>query len=289
MPNIELQLERLPPDARPRPDFLKSPHRVSDDGPDRSLEALARTIAPEIAPVPGDAADRLQSSGRRASKPPRKQSYEFRSIDVAEFTTLAACSDCDLWLYVEKAVEAGATVEEIMEDLLAPAARRLGDMWELDDCDFLGVTTATHRLQTSVRRLSQSHGTERQGHPRALLVPAPGETHTLGLAIVRAFFEKSGWSVDLASGSGLEAAVSRQWCELVAFSISCDRFVDALTEAVALVRKASRNRRVFILVGGPVVVSNPALAARIGADAGAATPHEAVVVTRSLIRRGARL
>jgi methanogenic corrinoid protein MtbC1 len=210
-------------------------------------------------------------------------------MDVAQLTTLAVRPDGDPWSYVERAVEAGATVEEILEDLLAPAARRLGDMWRADECDFLVVTTATHRLQTAVRRLSMSRETERQARPRALLAPAPGEAHTLGLAIVRALFEENGWSADLADSRDLEAAVSREWWEFIAFSINCDRYVDALAEAVALVRKASRNRRVLVLVGGPPVASNSRLAARIGADAGVATPHEAIVVTRSLIRRGVRL
>ena len=185
-------------------------------------------------------------------------------------------------------MQIGATAEEVLEGLLAPAARHLGDMWESDDCDFFGVTIAAHRLHTAVGRLSQIHGAERHGRPQALFVPAPGETHILGLAIVRSYFERLGWSADLAGSRGLEAAVSRQWYELVAFSISCDRFIEALAEAAAMVRKASRNRRVFVLVGGPVVASDPGLAARVGADAGAATPQQAIVVTRSLLRRSAR-
>jgi methanogenic corrinoid protein MtbC1 len=130
---------------------------------------------------------------------------------------------------------------------------------------------------------------ERQGRPRALLAPAPGETHVLGLAIVRTYFEKCGWSAELAVSSDLEAAVMRHWYELVAFSISCDRFVDALTEAATRIRNASQNPNVFLLIGGPIVASDTRLAARIGADAGAATAQEAIVVTRSLLRRGARL
>ena len=294
VPDIELQLDRSPPDIGALPELetrssAESGTRVR--GADKNTDAVdcGGAIVREILPVLQNTLDSCQSSRDPICRTHRRRCYVFRSIDIAEFTTLAVCPNCDIWLYVQSAVETGTTIEHILEGLLAPAARRLGDMWESDDCDFLGVTAATHRLQTVVRRLSQHCGTERQGRPKALLVAAPGETHVLGLAIVRTHFEKSGWSVDFADGGEVETAVKRRWYELVAFSISCDRFVDALAEAATRVRNASRNRKVFLLVGGPIVASDPGLAARIGADAGAATPQEAIVVTRSLLRRGARL
>lgn len=295
MPDIELQQERPPPVASQRRDLeTRSSERSNEPdgaagapGSDDKAQDLARKIGGEIT-LPHQNVDKLHSSAASILKIRRKQFYVFRSIDIAECTTLAVCPNCDIWLYVERALEIGATVEQILEELLAPAARRLGDMWESDDCDFLGVTSASHRLQTAVRRLSQYAGVERQGHPRALLAAVPGETHVLGLAIVRTYLEKCGWCAELADGSDVSDAVRRHSYELVAFSVTCDRFVYALAEAITRVRKASRNRNVFILVGGPLVASNPGLAARIGADAGAATPQEAVGVTRSLLRRGAR-
>ena len=297
MPDIELQLDRPPPDASLRPDLeTRSSTRsnrpaqaASGSGSVESTKDLACKILGEITPALRNSVDKFQLSGSPVREIGRKRAYVFRSVDIAEFTTLAICSNCDIWLYVEIALDIGATVEQILEELLAPAARRLGDMWESDDCDFLGVTTATHRLQTAVRRMSQHHWMKRQGRPRALLAAAPGETHVLGVAIVRTYFENCGWSADLAGGGDLEAAVRRHWYELVAISISCDRFIDALAKVAVEVRKASRNRSVFLLVGGPIVASDPGLAARIGADAGAATPQEAIGVTRSLLRRGARL
>ena len=297
MPDIELQLERSTPDSSLRPGLKAGSSGVSDtqvqrlrkSEPAESAKVLTCKIGRELTPVLQDAVDRYQPSIGPNLKPSHERSYVFRPIDVAEFTTLAVFSGCDIWSYVERAAEIGAAVEQIFEELLAPAARRLGDLWESDDCDFLDVTTAAHRLQTAVRRLSQHRRIERHGRPRALLAAAPGETHVLGLAIVKAHFEKFGWSADLAGGDDLEAAVRRHRYALVAFSISCDRFVDALADAATNVRKVSRNRNVFILVGGPIVASDPELAAKIGADAGAATPQEAIVVTRSLLRRGARL
>ncbi len=295
MPDIELQLERPRPDASLRSDLLtrssegsKAPVEAGSGSRSRhSAKDLAREVVGEITPVLRNTVDTCQSSGAPILKFHRKRSYAFRSIDIAECTTLAVCPNCDIWLYLERALEIGATIEQILEELLAPAARRLGDMWESDDCDFLDVTAATHRLQTAVRRLSENQGVERRGFPRALLAAAPGETHVLGLVFVRTYLDKCGWSADIAGGDVADA-VRRHSYDLVAFSITCDRFVDALSEAMTHVRKVSRNRNVFLLVGGSIVASDPGLAARIGADAGAATPQEAIGVTRSLLRRGAR-
>jgi methanogenic corrinoid protein MtbC1 len=209
-------------------------------------------------------------------------------IDVEEFATLAVTPGGELWLYLEEAVRIGVPVEAIFEDLLAPAARRLGELWDADDCDFLSVTTGAHRLQIAVRRLSLARSPVWEGSARALFLAAPGDTHVLGLSIARAAFEQYGWSTDAVEASRLYVAVRRHWFDLVAFSISCDHLVDGLAEATARVRRVSRNRSVFVLVGGPVIARKPELAKRIGADAGAPTPHEAIVITRSLLWRGVR-
>ncbi len=280
MPDIELPLERQQSFAGPWPG-KESPRRqatveaapaATGQGPVSGENGLVRAVAGEAPPA-----------GRPRRR--RNRTGVFKPSDVEAFTTLAVSPVADIWSYIETVLVRGVSVDAIFEELLAPAARRLGDLWDADECDSLSVATAAHRLQTAVRRLSQSLGTDSDGSASALFLPAPGETHVLGLEIVRAHFERYGWSTDSADFGGMEAAVRRRWFELVAFSISHDRLGDALGDAVARVRKVSRNRGVFLLVGGPVVTSNPGLAARIGADAGAATPQEALVTTRSLLRR----
>ncbi len=252
------------------------PERLQVPGEKGLAGAVVQGIAPLL---------RFQTPPVRRSRRSRNRSCVFKPADVEEFTTLTVCPFVDIWPYIETALESGAPVDAIFDELFAPAARRLGDLWDADDCDSLSVATGAHRLQTAARRLSQALGADSDGSASALLLPAPGETHVLGLEIVRARFERQGWSTDSADCDELDAAVRRRWFDLVAFSISYDRLADALGDAVARVRKVSRNRGVFLLVGGPVIASNPGLAARIGADAGAATPQEALVTTRSLLRR----
>ena len=175
----------------------------------------------------------------------------FRRIDVEEFASLPICPDCDLWPYIEDGVAIGVPVQEIFEDLLAPTARRLGDLWESDDCDFLGVTTGAHRLQIAMRRLSLAWR-RREGTPSALFLPAPGRDPRAG-------------PVDRDSrlrAGRLEHGYHRRIRRFLrrtptTGSISWpSRSVAIIWSAAwpmrpARVRRISRNRNVFLLVGGP--------------------------------------
>lgn len=293
MPDIELHSARPPPLSHRRPgreaDRVEAADRAAPGRSNRSAcdnQDVVRLALRDIAPLLRGA-ERLHPEGGRVEDSADRRGA-FGRIDVEEFASLSICPDCDIWPYIEDALAIGVPVQEIFEDLLAPTARRLGDLWESDDCDFLSVTTGAHRLQIAMRRLSLAWRPGREGAPRALFLPAPGETHVLGLSIVTTAFEQGGWSTDITDGSGVYSAVRRHWFDLVAFSISCDRLVARLADAAARIRRISRNRNVFLLVGGPVVASKPELAASIGADAIAATAQEAVVITRSLLRRRER-
>ena len=92
----------------------------------------------------------------------------------------------------------GLPVEMLYLDLLAPAARLLGEMWSDDECDFATVTVALGRLQCLLRELSPAFGTE-VAHPpngrRALFAQPRDEQHSFGLSMVAEFFRRDGWEV----------------------------------------------------------------------------------------------
>jgi len=72
----------------------------------------------------------------------------------------------------------GAPLETIFLHLLAPTARRLGELWEADACSFSDVTIGLSRLQQAVHELAGGSGGRARAAadgaaPRALFVPAP--------------------------------------------------------------------------------------------------------------------
>lgn len=79
-------------------------------------------------------------------------------------------------------------------DVLAPATRRLGEVWDADLCDFTQVTIGLWRLQRPMYELSPAFQDDAQRGVqihRAMLVPVPGSQHTLGLLMVAEFFRRS--------------------------------------------------------------------------------------------------
>ena len=176
----------------------------------------------------------------------------------------------------------GATLDSIYLDLLAPVARHLGRLWEEDLCDFGLVTTALLHMHKILRDLRPADvaDSEQDGTRRALLVPAPGDQHSFGLAMVADFFRRAGWA---ESAADLTRLVRDRWFAVVGFSASCDQRLDSLGPAIRHVRRTSRNRQIRVMVGGPSFIANPALVALIGADATAADGREAVIQAQNLL------
>ncbi len=169
--------------------------------------------------------------------------------------------------------ERGVPVGTVYVDLLAPAARRLGVMWEEDRVDFATATVSLGRLQRLMRQLSPDFGRE-VDHPyhgrRVLLTQPESEQHMFGLSMVAEFFRRDGWDVlGGVAGVGIEpvAWVRRDWFDVVGFSIGSETNLGWLRDTIAAVRLASRNPLLVVLVGGPLFSTHPQWVSEVGADA----------------------
>ena len=119
-----------------------------------------------------------------------------------------------------------------------------------------------------------------------LLLPAPGEQHTLGLVILAEFFRREGWHISggpVSSSYDPAGLVRDAWVDVAAFSIGSIRHLDKLASCIRALRKASRNRYIGVMVGGPLILERPDLVIRIGADATAADAPGAVRQARGLL------
>jgi methanogenic corrinoid protein MtbC1 len=250
--------------------------------------ALEQVIEAEIIP-------RLALAHRRPVAADGLASQQPRAIDVGEFVQLLLSTGYHAVLtYVQDLAASGVSAEAILLELFAPAARSLGEMWKADLCDFVEVTMALSMLQQLVRERSTTAGLDPvqwSEHKRILLAPAPGEQHTLGIAIVEKFFLAAGWDVwGGAAGLAfdLPTLVRRETFSVVGFSVGSDRNVDALVGLIRDVRRQSRNPALGVIVGGPAFLERPDLAILIGADATAVDAQSAVSVAQGLLEVGAR-
>jgi methanogenic corrinoid protein MtbC1 len=257
--------------------------RIRETSPQQWLQ---RTIETEIVP-------RLMLAHRMpAEAPPQPApSTQSTSAEVERFTMLVITEDTEACeAFVRALRERGAGLEDIYLDLLAPAARRLGVLWEDDQCDFAQVTLGLWRLQNLVFDLSPllpAPWTERPDGPRrAMLAAAPGSQHTLGLLMVSEFFRRAGWDVwtePMAGAQDLVAAARDAWFDVIGLSIGGAAQVDSLASTVKSLRRASQNPSVGVMVGGPILLLQPELLVTVGADFTAPDARVAVEAAESFV------
>ena len=177
--------------------------------------------------------------------------------------------------------EAGVPHEALLEDLIAPAARRMGDLWTSDAADFVEVALGAGRLCAAVRQLGAQIEPAAGGAAAPLaLIATPGrERHGLGALIVAQTFRLAGWRVREAPGAepeSLAAQVAAAPYDLVGLSLSTLDHADAVRSLIARLRRAARGRRIVVALGGPACRSESGVAAALGADFAAADARSAL-------------
>lgn len=256
------------------------------------LDALVRTIEGQIVP-------RLLMARAPAASKQHNADYAEDAVigpaQVDELVRLLREHDSTVSsAYVASLRQAGASVERIALALLAPAARDLGERWERDEVDVIEVTLGLCRLQTLLRELGSDgspEGTERGQRGSILLVPELGEQHTFGLQLVGEFFRRAQWDVWLEqpeSASALLDLVSREHFSVIGLTVGTEDRLPGLAARITSVRRASRNRSLCVMVGGPLFLKNPDLAAQVGADATATDGRLAVSTAMTLIQARTR-
>jgi methanogenic corrinoid protein MtbC1 len=209
--------------------------------------------------------------------------------EISDFCSLILKQDVQVaFSFIEAMQNQGMKLETIFLDLLAPAARNLGAMWEEDTVNFADVTVGLSRLQQILRELSPSTDTTLDelsvGH-RALLASVPGDQHTFGVFMVEEFFRRGGWDVVtcvLESSEELLELAAMEEFSIIGFSTGRDDLLDQLASDVRSLYRVSKNRNVRILVGGRCFRDDPVLVDRIGADGTASDGREAVSIANAL-------
>jgi len=256
--------------------------------PERGRNAgLASTIEGEIIPRLVLAQRAAKDSGR----PDRKGPLVLDASHVEELADLLVNQDPAVALaYVEAIRAQGVSLGSIYLDLLAPTARRLGELWYEDRVTFFEVTLglcALHQLLRSVAPGTVRGARESALERRVLLVPAPGEQHTFGLVMVGEFFRRSGWDVrfeEPETVADLSRLVRGDYFAVVGITVGCATPLKCVAPAILAARRASCNRSLGVLVGGSVINARPELVSLMGADATASDGRRAVQQAEGVVR-----
>lgn len=225
--------------------------------------------------------------------PPRSATIH-AAVELADIEALVPLSlqvEADtLIAHVEAILARGVPVEAILVDLLAPAARVLGEYWEDDRCGFVDVTMALWRLQEVVHELAARSPPDRLfvgGGHRALFAAMPGDQHSFGTVVIDELFRREGWHTDRMSEAEMPDLLHRaadEWFDMIGLTVSCDCNIAPLGSIIAALRNVSRNPRLCVMVGGRVFSANPGLAEQVGADGTARDANLALKLADSLVR-----
>lgn len=206
-------------------------------------------------------------------------------IDAAELERFARQSMVEdlgsLMEHVELLMRRGVAVETIYFDLLSPAAKLLGEMWNNDLCTFADVTVGLCRLQQIIYEFADRVHVENGGGDgrTALFALTPGDQHSFGLIMVVEFFRQSGWRTICmpdATAEDLVQMVETEPFDLIGFSMANEKWLEPLPPLIRRLRRASRNPDVRVMVGGRVFSDDPRRVGLVGADDTAADAREAV-------------
>ncbi|MHA6720399.1 cobalamin B12-binding domain-containing protein [Sphingomonas sp. RS6] len=214
--------------------------------------------------------------------------------EVAEIVPMALQVEADALLaHVEAILARGISVDTVMIDLLAPAARMLGKYWEEDRCDFIDVTMGLWRLQEIVHEIAVPASPRRHGgHSRsALFASMPGDQHNFGTVVVEEVFRRHGWEtarLNNVEAPDLLKRVAEDWFDLVGLTISCDCHIGQLPSLILGMRSVARNSSLCVMVGGGVLVANPDLAVQLGADGTACDAKVALQIADTLVHERSR-
>jgi methanogenic corrinoid protein MtbC1 len=194
--------------------------------------------------------------------------------------------------FVAELLGRGVPHGTVFLDLLATAARRLGELWEEDRCSFSDVTIGLCRLHEVLREHSVIHEAQRQHAsgetPRILLATACGDQHVFGVVMVAEFFRRDGWRVSSEPGvqcNQLAAILARTDFDLLGLSAHCSILAEDIANEIESLRKASRNAHLRVLVGGRLFLEEPDLVCRVGADGCAHDAGSAPTVANGLLAR----
>ena len=259
-------------DTNQRPPEAKL--RLPLDGNSRLLEQLIRLeIVPRLTlsqHKPGFGSERLIPAGVQLAAPLGATPYRER---IEELTRIVLGSGEDRSLdYLEQMRRQGTSVERLYLGLITSVARHLGDLWLADVCTFTDVTLGLWRLHQVARTLSpifQQDASARLPRYQALLVPLPGEQHTFGLYLLAEFFRRAGWgvySMPLKAADDVVAMVRREWFAVVGLSLSCESRLEELAKQIRIIRRASCNSGVCVMVGGGIFIEHPEFVSQVGAD-----------------------
>ncbi|MGO9334460.1 MAG: B12-binding domain-containing protein [Acidimicrobiales bacterium] len=181
---------------------------------------------------------------------------------------LVAGDEAGAWDVLEASLASGMEPGEVLLDLVGPALRSIGTLWEHGKLSVADEHRASNLAARLISRLGARFARRGQKRGTVIVAAAPGERHGLPVAIAANLLRWRGFDVvelgaDTPADSLAQAAAGEP--DLVAVGIACTvgSSSQAARRAIAAVRRSAP--QVPVLLGGAAIV-DAAHARRLGAD-----------------------
>ncbi len=265
--------------AAPKPAVMPSNNRPLDGIAGLMLRnVILSTVIPQLAARHG------------VLTAPRLWPIDARSIALADL--LIGPDDGAALELIRTLQSPNGAQHQLYQSLLEPAARRLGDLWGADFCTEVDVTLGLGQLQRAVRSLSgDAEPAALNGAflPAVLIVPEPGEPHSLTAMLDSEALWQAGWDPQSeypATDEALQDLLAGSWFDAMDLSLSAsfrrEHWLPRVTRTIALARHASRNPGLVVVVGGRVFAEQSRATEQVGADGTSTTAYN----TETAIRNG---
>ena len=155
--------------------------------------------------------------------------FEISAEEIERFAELSTGQDMPGLLgRLEGLLREGLPIENVLLDVIAPAAHLLGEQWLDDERSFSDVTVGLGMLQRLVAVIGQKVETPVTKEGLVVLSAAPGEQHTLSIHVLAELLRTHGWAVHvepMADEMALLELLSRESVSAIGFTVSNDALV----------------------------------------------------------------
>lgn len=188
----------------------------------------------------------------------------------------------------------GWTSGAILNLLIEPTARALGDAWLDDECSELDLTIALSMLQLAGHavRYHPTPQTIRNSRYSILLASAPGEPHMLGTTLLADQFTDAGWHVEMAFPDSEDALLNQLGAQRpdaldigLSDALPRQQALTGLRSAVEHSRLVPAEHPTVVSVGGRLFAEAAATANSVGADHARQTVAGASIRLAELVKQ----
>jgi methanogenic corrinoid protein MtbC1 len=194
---------------------------------------------------------------------------------------------------VDRVLDRGDGLQVLYLDVVQPAMREIGRLWQENE-----LTVAEEHLATAITQSAMARAFDRvyRWHesrtPSLIAACVDEERHQMGLRMLCDLLELEGWDTLYLGASvpveSLVDMVKKRRPEVVALSATIAPHLPRLRAAIDAIRAENLDVVPLIIAGGRALDSGPELAQKLGADLTAADAAEAVRILRERVDSAAR-